>query len=208
MSDVTGILQFANGGITNKTKIEQQVSFENKTIMNINTSGKKLGNVTLPFPPSTHLVNDNISSFCICKELGSSLIVMPYSFFKCKHYNPPSSNTVEISYKFIFINYYNYGTFPLSFFYGSNFNITYPASSSMFKVNITRINGIFVAGQTLPSGNKVNKLCNLVIKKVSDHSNLSYFGRYDISLPTNILQNTVGYAILNVIISHSVVTIK
>ena len=45
MSDVTGILQFENGGITNKTKIEQLVSFEDKTIMNINTSGNKLGNV-------------------------------------------------------------------------------------------------------------------------------------------------------------------
>lgn len=205
MSDVTGILQFENGGITNKTKIEQLVSFEDKTIMNINTSGNKLGNVIVPFPPLTHLVNDAFFSFCISKEYVD---VMPYSFFKCYHYNPPSSNTVEISYKFIFLNYSGYYTFPHSFLYGSNYNITYPASSTMFKVNVTRINGIFVAGHTLPSGNKVNKLCNLVINKVSDHSNLSYFGRYDISLPTNISQTTIGYSILNVIVNSSVVTIK
>lgn len=205
MSDVTGILQFENGGITNKTKIEQVGLFEDKTIMNINTSGNKLGNVILPFPPLTHLVNDIVFSFCISKEY---VTVVPYSFFKCKHYNPPLSNTVETSYKFIFINYEMYNTFPLSFLYGSSFNINYPASTTMFKVNITKINGIFVAGHTLPSGNKVNKSCNLVLKKVSDHSNLNYFGRYDISLPTNISQTTIGYAILNVIVNQSVVTIK
>ncbi len=205
MSDVTGLLHFDNGGIINKTKIEQQVLFEDKTIMNINASGNKLGNVTVKFPPASNIVQSGFFNFCIAKN---DTVSNPYSFFQCKHYNPPASNTIETSYKFIFINYSAYATLPLLLYYGSSYNLQFPASTTMFKVNVTRINGIFVAGQTLPSGNNVNKLCNLVIKKVSDHTNLNYFGRYDISLPSNVSSSTLGYAILNVKLDATSVSIK